>query len=522
MDGGRSIARRAFGVNRSAWHDRATGARTSPPISVTSHAAFATVALARRLRTHIVAGLALALIGCASPIFNRPANVPISPATPPQMGWSTGIVGENVIALSFSGGGLRASAFAYGVLQALASLKVGDGDLLDDVTFVSSVSGGSLTAAYYALFGRPGLADFRDQVLLRDFEGSMRTSLTSPENLRRIVVGGLNDRSNFAAVLDRDVFRGARFADLYRRRRPDVWINATDLFHRTTFAFIPPIFSALCSDLGQYSVADAVAASMAVPLVFAPVVVQSFPDQCTEPLGQWVERLEQPDAPRLMQAVAQAVRAYRDPTRVRYVKLVDGGVTDNYGLSSVLIARAAAGTAHGPLTARDAVAIRRMLYLIVDAGRGPSGDWALHEEGPSGVDAALSSADAAIDAASRLAADSFTRTLQEWQNGVIDSRCRLSLDEVRTLRGNIEGWDCRDVHFEVDVVSIAEVDANLRRRMEAIPTRLTLPAEQIRDAVDAGSQATFASQKLLTYQAERRAELAAGPSREGSAGLVRP
>jgi len=491
-------------------------------MSVTRNATFATVARVRRLRTHVAVGLALLLIGCASPIFNRPANVPISPATPPQMGWPSGVIGDSVIALSFSGGGLRASAFAYGVLQALASLKVGDGDLLEDVTFVSSVSGGSLTAAYYALFGRPGLADFRDQVLLRDFEGSMRTSLTSPDNLRRIVGGGLNDRSNFAAVLDRDVFRGARFTDLYRRRRPDVWINATDLFHRTTFTFIPPIFSALCSDLGQYSVADAVAASMAVPLVFAPVVVQTFPDRCTEPLGQWVDLLEQPDAPRLTQAVALAVRAYRDPARVRYVKLVDGGVTDNYGLSSILISRAAAGSPEGPLTARDAVAIRRMLFLIVDAGRGPGGDWALHEEGPSGVDAALSSADAAIEAASRLAADSFIRTLQEWQNGVIDFRCRLSLDEVRTLRADVEGWDCRDVKFEVDVVSIAEVDAQLRKRMEAIPTRLTLRVEQIGDAVDAGHQATFASQKLLSYQAERRSDFAARLSRERATERGRP
>ncbi|MGE5338438.1 MAG: patatin-like phospholipase family protein [Gemmatimonadota bacterium] len=466
----------------------------------------------RRLRTVVAAACStLLLIGCATPIFNLPGNVPITPATPPNMGWRPEITGEHVIALSFSGGGLRASAFSFGVLQALAALKVGDRDLLDDVSFISSVSGGSLTAAYFALFGRAGMGDFRDQVLLHDYEASMRLSLTSPENLRRIVGGGLNDRSNFAAVLDQDVFHGARFSDLYRRRRPDVWINATDLFFRTSFAFIPPVFSALCSDLSQYRIADAVAASMAVPLVFAPVVLQTYPEACNAPLGAWVSQMEVPEAPRFMQAVANAVRAYRDPTRVRFVKLVDGGVTDNYGLSSVLISRAAAGTPESPLTARDAVTVRRMLYLIVDAGRGPSGDWALRDEGPSGVDAALSSADAAIESASRLAADSFVRSLKEWQDAVIDFRCRLSDDEVRKLRGSSEGWDCRDVKFDVDVVSIAEVDAQLRRQMKAIPTRLTLSADQIDSAVDAGRQATFASQKLLTYQAERRASLAAPP-----------
>lgn len=472
-------------------------------------ASAAAIAGARGLLRNVGAAcIALLLAACATPIFNQPTNAPTSPATPPQMGWPTGIIEENVIALSFSGGGLRASAFAYGVLDAFASLQAGGTDLLEDVTFISSVSGGSLTAAHFALFGRAGLAEFRARVLLRDFESSMRTSLISPENLRRIVGGGMNDRSSFAAALDTEVFRGATFNDLYRRRRPDVWINATDLFHRTTFAFIPPIFSALCSDLGQYGVADAVAASMAVPLVFAPVVLRTFPAHCTEPLGPWVARLEQSDAPRLMQAVAQAMRDYRDPTRVRFVKLVDGGVTDNYGLSSVLIARAAAGTPQGPLSARDAVVIRRMLFLVVDAGRDPGGDWAMHEEGPSGVEVARSATDAAIESTARLVADSFIRTLKEWQEEVIKFRCGLSVGEVNRLRGSVEGWDCRDVEFEADVLSTEEINPQLRIQMELIPTRLTLRPDQIDSAVEAGRQAALASPKLRAYLAHRVADLA--------------
>lgn len=68
-------------------------------------------------------------------------------------------------------------------------------------------------------------------------------------------------------------------------------------------------------------------------------------------------------------SVAEAVRDYRDPARVRCLKLADGGLTDNQGLSSILVARALSGTPHGPLTEADAVRVRRMLFLIVDAGR---------------------------------------------------------------------------------------------------------------------------------------------------------
>ena len=94
-----------------------------------------------------------------------------------------------------------------------------------------------------------------------------------PTNLARLLAGGINDRSNLAATLDADVFGGATFADLYRRNKPDVWINATDLYNRTPFPFIPPVFAALCSDLSRLRVSEAVAASMAVPLAFAPVAL---------------------------------------------------------------------------------------------------------------------------------------------------------------------------------------------------------------------------------------------------------
>lgn len=94
---------------------------------------------------------------------------------------------------------------------------------------------------------------------------------------------------------------------------------------------------------------------------------------------------------------------------MRDVKLVDGGPTDHQGLVSLLIARQASGTAYGPFTEADAVRMRRMLFLIVDAGRPPSGRWALQADGPSGVDVGIAAADAAIDSATRLSAAAFRR-----------------------------------------------------------------------------------------------------------------
>ena len=56
---------------------------------------------------------------------------------------------EIAIVLALSGGGTRAAALSYGVLQELRDTSIGQGEttrrLLDEVDTISSVSGGSFT-----------------------------------------------------------------------------------------------------------------------------------------------------------------------------------------------------------------------------------------------------------------------------------------------------------------------------------------------------------------------------------------
>ena len=107
-----------------------------------------------------LAGLVLAsalVAGCASGNFNKPDNQPTSSVPSPDEFRPENYAGfgETLIALSFSGGGTRASAFSYGVIKELGahetrSAGVG-ASLIDDVRFVSGVSGGSVPAAYFCL-----------------------------------------------------------------------------------------------------------------------------------------------------------------------------------------------------------------------------------------------------------------------------------------------------------------------------------------------------------------------------------
>jgi NTE family protein len=249
-------------------------------------------------------------------------------------------------------------------------------------------------------------------------------------------------------------------------------------------------------------VADAVAASMAVPVVFAPVVVRTYPDAC-EPLPAEIAAIRpRPDASRVLNAVAKAVTAYRDPKHVRYIKLADGGLSDNFAVSTLVLSRLALGTPYAPMTERDAVKIRRLLLIAVDASQGPNGDWTHREAGPSGLDFALSATDAAVDSAAQQAADAFGSMVQAWQDSVIAFRCGLSPADVARLGGPRQ-WNCADVKFSLAYLSVEELESPLRERIEAVPTRLSLEAGQVDAAIEGGRAGTLALARLRAYVKER-------------------
>src|SRR4051812_17069103 len=158
------------------------------------------------------------MLGGCSTIHNEPINrqlVAAAAQVQADAGRETIPYEDDLLlALSFSGGGTRAAAFSHGVLQEMDGTQVrgrNGSSLLDRVDFVSGVSGGSVTAAYFGLKKRAALADFRERFLLRDAEAGLRTHVTAA-NLSRALAGGINDASGFPRWLDENLFNGASFA----------------------------------------------------------------------------------------------------------------------------------------------------------------------------------------------------------------------------------------------------------------------------------------------------------------------
>jgi hypothetical protein len=95
---------------------------------------------------------------------------------------------ENLVILAFSGGGTRAAAFSYGVLEALRRTEIIDSKgrkvrLLDEIDVITGVSGGSITALAYGLYGDELFDVNEARFLKRDVQGELLSRAAAGTNI---------------------------------------------------------------------------------------------------------------------------------------------------------------------------------------------------------------------------------------------------------------------------------------------------------------------------------------------------
>jgi len=468
---------------------------------------------ARSLASVVFAGLALSACGALTdvgPINTHVAEV--GPTDPPSIP-DPSDDGSTVIGLAISGGGTRAAAFGYGVLRGLDEVVVDHHPrrrtLTDDIRMISGTSGGAVTAAYFGLKGS-GYVDLRERFLLADAEKELHKSKLSPANWIRIYEGGANDRSTFADWLDRNVFDGKHYAAFHRKNAPVVWINASDIYNGTPFDFSYDTFAALCSDLDKVRIADAVAASAAFPVVFAPLVVSTTntASKCGYQRPEWLTRaLEDPAASIRLKAYARALHTYQNDPGVDYIKLLDGGLTDNIGVTGFSLEREANKSPHSPLSAREAVRLKSFVFIVADAGTQTEGDWVKTLSGPKFPEMVSAISNAGIRSSVRDEFDALTLSVEIWRSQLVAWRCGLPRETVRSLRGTLAGWDCSDVELIVEDVGFDDFPHAERAKLNDIETRLKLPAAQVDLLISAGIESVRMNVRLRQAfgEAQRRA-----------------
>ena len=344
--------------------------------------------------------------GCAT----RQVNSPIThydPGSRPQFErqWHRGDQ-QDLVILAFSGGGTRAAAFSYGVLEALRRIEIVNKAgrkicLLDEVDVITGISGGSFTALAYGLYGENLFDEYESRFLKRNVQGELAARMLNPLNWGALSSTGWG-RSELAAQLyDEILFNGATFADLYRAGGPMIAVNATDLATGSRILFIPQNFNVMCADLGPIRLSRAAAASSAVPVVLSPITINNYGGSCGYQEPAWLRafadraKVPRPAARVLMRL--QELQAIANGVEDPYLHLVDGGISDNLGLRGVLDVLESYEALHeaGQPTPLDH--IRRIIIFVVNSLSTPSTKWNKSENPPGSIDILIKSAGVPID-----------------------------------------------------------------------------------------------------------------------------
>ena len=487
----------SFGIRRTP-----PGLRTQRPASPSGSVACC------RLATMLALSTLLLLGACAT----RPINAPIAEFRPnggyqylARQQYSKNH--DNVVILAFSGGGTRAAAFSYGVLEMLRRTEIvgtmGITRLIDDVNVITGVSGGSFTALAYALYRDRLFDEYEKRFLKRNVQDELIARVLNPAQWGELTSPSWGRSEMAAQLYDEILFGGATFADLNRRDGPLVAVMATDISTGSRVTFDQAFFDVLCSDLGTVPLSRAAAASSAVPVLLSPVNINNYGGTCNYRLPEWVGLF--PDSATMPRPAARAskrlkeLQSYGDSVHRPYIHLVDGAVSDNLGLRGVLdiIETFEALHALGQPTPLDDV--RRVVIVVVDSKSSPETRWDESENAPGSIRMLIKAAGVQISAYSSDTVELLRDIQARWQalRRIRDSTAfypgkDMALKEVL----NAPNGDL----YVVDVSFQALSDKEELDYLNDLPTSFALPdmaVDRLRAAAGAITLASPEFQRLL-------------------------
>ena len=443
------------------------------------------------LRRLAIAFIALSLVACAS----RPVNGPITAISPGQ-GYRLHSKApqptpldkdpSTVVILAFSGGGTRAAAFSYGVLEELRRTGIrgssGSGQpkrLLDEVDFITGVSGGSFTALAYALHGDKLFDDYDQRFLKRDVQGVLLGRALSPFNWPKIASGDYGRSELAADYYDEILFDGATFGDLHSRRTPAAIVTATDITTGSRFTFSQDDFDLICSDLKDVKLSRAAAASSAVPLVLSPVTFRNFGGRCGYREPEWVRAVLTPNpknrpAGRALQRYRE-MSSFQDSANRPYLHLVDGGISDNLGLRGILENLEELEASKEYRKEQGVRFLKRIAVIMVNSLSSPDTGWDRSPTPPGGVSMMIKAAGVPIDRYSYEQIELLKDIVARW-----NLLREAYINKKRLANPQFDANSVPQVDFyPIDVTFENIPDRDERVQFMNLPTSFVLPADDV-------------------------------------------
>jgi NTE family protein len=377
-----------------------------------------------------------------------------------------------LVVLAMSGGGTRAAALGYGVLEELRRTEVSVNGvkrrLIDEVDVISAVSGGTFPATYYALRGEKTFEEFETKVLSRNFETELVQRILTPTNWFRLPSGTFGKSDLFAELYDETVFDHATFADLKSASGPLVVINGTDITIGARFSFTQDQFDAICGNLSKVTLGRAVATSTALPPLLTPISFDNRGGTCGVKAPAWQAAAEAAAAgsetPGRALLRARALQSYADPARP-YVHVFDGGLSENLGLAEVVRALEVLKVSPNDPELAAIRRARKVVVIAVNALRFPAVNWDTSDAPP----------------------DTSIVTDQMWSIPVD----RITLDGVEQVHEKLAAWQSaaagRHAYF-AQVTFENLKDPTERLYFNGVKTRLQLPKEQVDKVREVGGR----------------------------------
>jgi NTE family protein len=225
----------------------------------------------------------------------------------------------------------------------------------------------------------------------------------------------------------------------------------------------------MCADLGRFSIARAVAASAAVPVLMSPIMLSNragrcgYPDTVSIEQGLQARRLSS----RQLHYVSK-LRSYLDAESRPYIYLLDGGLADNLGLRSPLETVFMHDNAWQLVQRLGIADVRKVVFIVVNASTGPDPRWSLASSIPGIGQVLQAFKDIPIDRYSFETKELLAASFERWASDI---------KTQRKAAGDTAGDDLEFVMVDADFEALS--DRTERDALMRIPTSWALDATTV-------------------------------------------
>ena len=410
---------------------------------------------------------------------------------------------ELLLILTFSGGGTRAAGFSYGILETLADTEIMiDGKrrrMVDEIDAISSVSGGSFTAAYFGLFGDRIFEDFETKFLKNNVQGELLGRILSPFNWPKLA-SLFYERSELAAdYYDELLFEKKTFGDILSSKSPLIAINATDIALGAQFTFHGNQFAPICSDLLSFPISRAVTASSAVPGAFTSVIVDNYAGSCDYEMPDWAVRaLDEPYATTHRYRHAKNLETYTNAQKYPYIHLLDGGLSDNLGIRLLINVTRSEGNIWNKLKEINLEETRKLAVIVVNARNEMDTDFTQRNYSVPIIDTVGAASAIPLDEYSFESMEILRSNIADWQRSITAGRCQEnSVHKDPAKKGeSVQPSGCAAQVYLIEVSFNMLQDATEREHLLNLPTSFRLEPEDV-DRLKAAARTVLGESKAF-------------------------